>query len=154
MRRRSGSVRIAFAVGPPAASAVLAALMFALGLAFEERKDEIGEIVAIIFATSLLFGYLATIVLGLPGYLFFRHLGWLARRHCFLLGAIVGLVDGALLVTIGILGGGEDVERDAAAAIIGGLLLTSPLILTMGALFAWLIRRSASDIDTIASTFD
>jgi hypothetical protein len=153
MLGRSRPVIIAFAVTPLAASTVLAAWVFALGLLFKEPQDEMGALVAIFFAASLFLGYLATIVLGLPGYLLFRRIGWVARRHCFLLGAIVGFAEGALLLAVGILGN-DDLLANPVAAIGGFALLTAPLVSVMGVLFAWLIRRSGFDIAKIASTFD
>jgi len=155
MARRSRPVIFAFAVSPLAASAALAAWVFTLGKFFGDPDDEfgVGATTAIISAASLFSGYLAAIVLGVPGNILFRRIGWIGRRHCFLLGTVIGCAAAALLLTMGVLAG-DYAGSKLIYAIAGGAVVTVPPALVMGVVFTWLIRRAGPDIDKIAATFD
>ena len=132
----------------------MAGWVYALGLLFEEPNEPgRGELAAIFFAASLFLGFVATGVLGVPGYVLLRRIGWLARRHCFLLGAVTGFGEAALILAVAYYGN-KNLAADLGTTAAGFALLTAPLVLTMGALFAWLIRRSGSDVEKIAATFD
>jgi hypothetical protein len=105
------------------------------------------------FVVSLLVAYLAAAVIGAPGYLLFRRIGWVRRRHWFLLGAAIGCAPVGLIMAMGILASGQAWEP-SVFVIIGAVLFTSPPALVMGVVFAWLIRRAEPNIDRIAATFD
>jgi hypothetical protein len=155
MRRRSRPVIIAFAVSPLAASVASAAWVFVLDefLGGLHNEFSAGANMAIMFVVSLLVAYLAAAVIGAPGYLLFRRIGWVRRRHWFLLGAAIGCAPVGLIMAMGILASGQAWEP-SVFVIIGAVLFTSPPALVMGVVFAWLIRRAEPNIDRIAATFD
>jgi len=155
MPRKSSGVIAAFAISPLAASAATSLCMFAVGHFVANPNDEYGPgaVAAILFVISLLAGYLAAVVLGVPGYALFRRIGWVHRRHWFLLGTAIGCVSAALLVTAGYRYG-HIAESNAVSAVAGMAVLTAPLPLVMGLVFTWQMGRAAPDIDRIAATFD
>jgi hypothetical protein len=117
------------------------------------RAFVLGVIVAVFFAGSLFSGYLAVIVLGVPGYLLLRRVGWVRRRWWFLLGIVMGCAAGALLMTM-VYGHSNDAQAHPAYFVLGAAILVAPLVVTTGLVFMWLIRRAGTNIDEIAATFD
>jgi hypothetical protein len=113
----------------------------------------VGANAAIMFVVSLLAAYSAAAVVGVPGYLLFRRVGWVRRLHWFLLGTVIGLAAIGLIITIGLLA--SRLPRDQwGYAIVGTVLFGAPPALVMGGVFTWLMRRAGPDIDKIAATFD
>jgi hypothetical protein len=155
MQRRSRRVIIAFAVSPLAASTTTAVWVVAFGEFFGGLHNgfSVGANAAIMFVTSLLAAYLATAVLGVPGYLLFRRVGWVRRRHWFLLGTIVGYAAIGQILVVGLLASTQ-VRDQWAYGALGTVILGAPPALVMGLVFTWLIRRAGPDIDRIAATFD
>jgi hypothetical protein len=105
--------------------------------------------VALVFAG---FGYAAAIVLGIPGFLLFRRLGWVGRAQWIVLCAGVGSVAGAL----------------ASAALFAGEMLPGDILSTIGVFavaglfvgaasglaFSLVIRFEPPDAKRIAAAFD
>jgi len=155
MARSLNPVIVAFAVSPLAASTVLAIWLFIFGKFFAPPAVGIslGAIIAIFFGVSLFSGYLAAIVLGVPGYFLLRRVGWVRRRWCFLLGIVMGGAAGTLLMTM-VYGHSNDAQARPMLFLLGAAILSGPPALAMGLVFMWLIRRAGPDIDKIAATFD
>jgi hypothetical protein len=155
MQRRSRRVIIAFAVSPLAASMTSAVWVFALGQFFGGFHNGFGVGVnaAIMFVMLLLAAYLAAAVLGVPGYLLFRRIGWVRRRHWFLLGTVIGYAAIGQILAVGILASAQ-VRDQWEYGALGSVVLGAPLALVMALVFTWLIRRTGPDIDRIAATFD
>ena len=155
MQRRSRRVIIAFAVSPLAASTTSAVWAFALGefLGGFHNGFGVGANAAMMFVLSLLAAYLAAAVLGVPGYLLFRRVGWVRRRHWFLLGTVIGYAAIGQILVVGILASAQ-VRDQWAYGALGTVILGAPSALVMGLVFTWLIRRTGPDIDRIAATFD
>jgi len=155
MQRRSRRVIIAFAVSPLAVSTTSAVWVFALGQFFGGLHNGfgVGANAAMMFVMSLLATYLAAAVLGVPGYLLFRRVGWVRRRHWFLLGTVIGYAAIGQILVAGILASAQ-VRDQWAYGALGTAILGAPPALVMGLVFTWLIRRAGPDIDRIAATFD
>ena len=155
MRRRTRPVIIAFAVSPLAASTASAVWVFGLGEFLGDFHNGlgVGANAAIMFVVSLLVAYPTAAVVGVPGYLLFRRVGWVRRRHWFLLGTGISFAAIGVIVTIGLLA--SRLPRDQwGYAIVGTVLFGAPPALVMGGVFAWLIQRAGPDVDMIAATFD
>src|SRR5262245_16372675 len=152
-RRKSSRVVIAFAAGPPAAAAVTTMLFLLLGLAFEDDGEVLPLILGALFVGLLVLGYFVSMILGIPGYLLFRRMGWLARRHCFLLGAAIGILCGACFALTG-LGRADGPDSQAWNIILASVFIAIVLAGVMGLVFALVIRPRRLNIDEVASTFD
>jgi len=152
-RRKPSRVVIAFAAGPPAAAAATTILFLLLGLAFEDDGEVLALILGVLFVGLLVLGYLVSMIMGIPGYLLFRRRGWLARRHCFLLGAAIGILCGACFALTGLgQAGGHDSQ--ASNIILASVFIAIVLAAVMGLVFALVIRPRRLNVDEVASTFD
>lgn len=153
--RKSSRVVTAFAAGPVVASAVVTILFLflVLGLLLGAHRDVLIILVGGLFGVMLVLGYLVSIILGIPGYLLFRRLGWIGRRHWFLLGAAIGALSGALfaLVELANAGSAGSQARNVISACVVIALVSAGVT---GPMFGWLIRPKGPNIDEVAATFD
>jgi len=128
-------------------------LFVLLGLAFEDDDEVLIIVLGALFVGLLILGYLVSILLGIPGYLLFRRMGWLARRHCFLLGAAIGILSGACFALTGLWHArGSDSQARNLMLAVGFIAIVQAGV--MGLLFASVIRPRRLNIDEVASTFD
>jgi hypothetical protein len=145
---RLKNVVAAFAAAPLGGAAMLTVI----ALAFSETHTSIdGTPVAaavsayvhvrmalVFFLMGAIVCYPVAIILGIPGYLLFRHRGWIRRRHWILLFAIVG--GGVAVVGLPLFG------FIAVFGLLAGI--------AMGFVFALTIRVEAPSADEVASTFE
>lgn len=152
-RRKSKRVVIAFATGPLAAAAATTMLFLLLGLVFEEDREVLALILGTLFVGLLILGYLLSFILGIPGYLLFRRMGWLARRHCFLLGAAIGILCGACVALTG-LGPAREPGSQARNIMLAAGFIAIVQAGVTGLVFALVIRPKRLNVDEVAATFD
>jgi hypothetical protein len=145
------NVVAAFAVAP-LGGALLVALFVSLMTVTIGAGRLLGSVVGTAFLFTAGVGYAAAIVLGIPGFLLFRHLRWTCRAHWVLLCAAVGAVTGAVMPAAMTLIG-SDGERVWMA--IGVLFVTGGIVgAASGLLFARTIKVMPPAADEIAATFD
>jgi hypothetical protein len=151
--RRMKRVVAAFAAAPLGAAAAVAAIAFVATL--EAPLDVAATIAATAFAFTAIIGYAVAVVLGIPGYLFFRHLGWVRRAHWILLCAGLGGFAGAIWPLLEFTGGQGIGSPTLYGAIVGGFILTGALLgAVSGLVFSLVIKLQPPRPDEIAATFD
>ena len=97
-----------------------------------------GTVAAVLFVLISLVGYAVGIIAGIPGYLLFRHLGWVHRVHWITLGAVLGATVAAIW-PLRVLLINPDVDYGIAALAIitvAGLLWGT----ASGLAFGWVIK--------------
>src|SRR5262245_52461002 len=104
-----------------------------------------GGVAVMLFVLVSLVGYVLEIIGGIPGYILFRHLGWIRRAHWIALGAVLGAIAAAiwpirvLLLNPNVNYGIEAVGVLAAAGLAWGA--------AAGIGFAWVIKIEPSRAD-------
>jgi len=149
---RLKNVVAAFAAAPLGGASVVAAIALMLAAFLGGPGDiAVNAAVALFILTSIL-GYVVAGVLGIPGYLLFRRLGWIRRAHWVLLCAVLGSAAGAVWPVVALLSRINGVDPVAS---IGGFAVAGLLVGTVsGFVFAWIIKVEAPGADEIAATFD
>jgi hypothetical protein len=150
-RPQFGNVFAAFAVAPLGGALLVGVIGILLGLV-TDWGSMTGRVVGMAFIVTAGAGYAAAFVLGIPGFLLFRHLRWIRGAHWVLLCASIGAVTGSTgLVTATVMLGGE---KDIWAAL-GGVAVAGGLIgAVSGLVFARTIDVIPPGADEIAATFD
>ena len=119
MQRRNAKSKntiAAFVVAPIGGAAVAAAVALIVGV-FLRGWAAAGAIAGMMFVVISIVGYLVEILVGVPGYLLFRHLGWVRRRHWIVLGAVLGTGSGAIW-PLAVLLLNPDVQHGVAAIAV------------------------------------
>jgi len=140
----------AFAVAPLAGALLVAGAGFLMALAV--GPSAMTGVVGTAFALTAGIGYVAAVLLGIPGFLLFRHLRWVGRAHWVLLCAAVGAVTGAVTpVAVTLVGGdGERFWVTTGVFLVVGAVVGA----ASGLLFARTIKIKPPAPDEIAATFD
>ena len=150
-RPRLKNVVAAFAAAPLGGAGAIAAFTFLAVLLGGPADLAVGAAVGL-FILTLILGYVVAVVLGIPGYLLFRRLGWISRAHWILLCAVLGSAAGAAWPVAVLLSRANTVDPLTS---IGGLAVAGLLVGTVsGFVFAWVIKIEAPPADEIAATFD
>jgi hypothetical protein len=145
------NVVAAFAVAPLGGALLVGIVVFLMALVID-AGGVMGSVVGTAFLLTAAVGYAAAIVLGIPGFLLFRHLRWVRRAHWVLLCAAVGAITGAVMPAAMTLIGGDG-ERVWIA--VGVFLVTGGVVgAAAGLLFARTIKIMPPAADEIAATFD
>jgi hypothetical protein len=146
-------VVLAFIAAPLGSAAAVGTTVMVTGLG--EELELAATVAAFAFAFTAIFGYVVAVVLGIPGYLFFRHRGWVRRAHWILLCAALGGIAGTIGPLIR-LADSQPVESFALyAATVGGFILAGALLGAIsGLVFSFVIKLEPPRPDEIAATFD
>lgn len=145
------NVLAAFAVAPLGGAMFAAVVVFSVG-AYLGAGVLSGEIVASSFLVTAVVGYVAAVVLGIPGFLLFRRFRWIRASHWVLLCALIGALTGAVVPVAAALIAGA---TDDLWATLGGMLLAGSLVgAASGLPFARILKVAPPPADEIAATFD
>jgi hypothetical protein len=139
----------AFAAAPLAGAGAVAAETF-VSLAILDGSLDFAPRLAVktLFFESIR-AYSVAVILGVPGYLLFRRLGWIRRAHWVLLWAVLGIIGRG---TWTLLGFGFS---DLLFMLMPTFTLSSLLFgVTAGLVFAFMIKAGSRRADEIAATFD
>jgi hypothetical protein len=132
------NVLAAFAVAPLGGAGLMAAIAFLA--VFLRDGDGIGAgiVAAVLLVLISLLGYAIAIMVGIPGYLLFRRLGWVRRPHWIALGAVLGATVAAIWpIRVLLINPNVDYGIAALAAItVAGLVWGA----TSGLAFGWVIK--------------
>lgn len=141
----------AFAVAPLGGALFAAVVVSSVG-AYLGAGVLSGEIVASSFLVTAVVGYVAAVVLGIPGFLLFRRFRWIRASHWVLLCASIGAVTGAVGPIADALIAGA---TDDLWTTLGGMLLAGSLVgAASGLPFARIVKVAPPAADEIAATFD
>lgn len=141
MKKGNGTpknVLAAFAIGPLGGAGLVATIAF-LGVLLRETDGiAAGTVAAVLFVLISLLGYAVGTIVGIPGYLLFRRLGWVRRAHWIALGAVLGATVAAIW-PLRVLLINPDVDYGVVALAIitiAGLLWGA----ASGLAFGWVIK--------------
>jgi len=145
------NVFAAFAVAPLGGALLVAVVAFLFALVVGSG-DITGNAVGLAFIATALVGYAAAIILGIPGFLLFRHLRWIRGAHWVLLCAAVGTVTGAIVPVAAMQAGGmaEDFWGAVGVFLAAGAVIGA----ASGLLFARTIAIGPPGPDEVAATLD
>ncbi|HUL10428.1 MAG TPA: hypothetical protein VLV76_29135 [Candidatus Acidoferrum sp.] len=144
------NVVAAFAVAPLAGALLVAGVGFLMALAV--GPSALTGVVGTAFALTAGIGYVAAVLLGIPGFLLFRRLRWVGSAHWVLLCASVGAVTGAVMPAAVTLAGDRGGRLWAAVGVF--LVIGAVVGAASGLLFARTIKIKPPASDEIAATFD
>jgi hypothetical protein len=143
----------AFAAAPLGGAGAAAAITLVLTL--DATLDVAAAIAATAFAFTAIIGYAVAVLLRIPGYLFFRRLGWVRRAHWILLCAGLGGIAGAIWPLLEFASGQGIGSPTLYGAIVGGFILAGALLgAVSGLVFSLVIKFDPPKPDEIAATFD
>jgi len=149
-RPRLKNVVAAFAAAPLGGAGAVSVVTL-LAMVLSAPPAVAGGAAVGMFVLTLVLGYAVAAILGIPGYLLFRRLGWIRSAHWILLCAVLGSVTAAAWPLAAVLIGGNAVPLTS----IGGLALIGLLVGTAsGFVFAKIIKIESPRTDEIAATFD
>jgi hypothetical protein len=152
-RPRLQRVVLAFIAAPVGSAAVVAVVFVATGLG--ESLELAATIAAFGFALTAIIGYAVAVILGIPGYLFLRHRGWVRRAHWVLLCTALGGVGGAIWPAMGLVTAPPFGSLSLYTAVVGGFVFTGALLgAVAGLVFSLVIKQDPPRPDEIAATFD
>jgi len=144
------NVVAAFAVAPLGGALLVAGVALLIALAV--GPSAMSSVIGTAFALTAGMGYVAAVVLGIPGFLLFRSLRWIGRSHWVLLCAAIGAVTGAAMPAAATLVGDQGQRLWAAIGVF--LVIGAVVGAASGLLFARMIKIKPPAPDEIAATFD
>jgi hypothetical protein len=139
----------AFVAAPIGGAAVMAALALIFFGVFWRGWGAAGALAGMLFVLISIVGYLIEVFVGVPGYLLFRHFGWVRGTHWVVLGAVLGTVCGASW-PLAVLLFKPDVRYGIAAV---GLFAFAGLLwgAASGLTFAWIIKDALPNANQSAN---
>jgi hypothetical protein len=152
-RPRLRRVVLAFIAAPLGSAAAVGIVTILTGLG--ESLQLMAQIAVAGFTLTAIVGYAVAIILGIPGYLFLRHRGWVRRAHWVLLCTALGGVGGAIWPLLAFIGDPFFIAVPLYTAIVGGFVLTGAVLgAVAGLVFSLVIKLDPPTADEVAATFD
>ncbi len=149
-RLRLGRVLAAFIAAPLAGAGAVAARAL-VTVALDSSFDLASTIAAKTLFFEAIRGYAVAALLGTPGYLLFRRMGWIRRAHWVLLWIFLGVIMGVTWPLLTQVSGGPSLPL----ILVGAFAVTGLLFgVASGLAFALIIKPRSPRPSEIAATFD